>query len=420
MIDRTPPRQTTPALPSTSVLPATRAIASAPVARSRAVRPPRRRAAVLLTALLAALLCLAAPATARAAEGDLTVGDTPATVFRAGDTITVTGTVDGDVFAAGRLVRVTGTVNGDVIAAAQIVEIGGTVRGSVRAAAETVAVTGQVDRAVTLAGQSVTIAAGGRVGTDATMAAERVTVAGQVDRDVTVGGGALAVDGRIGRDLVAEVSEQPAIGSAAEIGGETRIQVDADEPAPQPTAGARIAGWALGALYWIAAGLALTMLAVLLLPRAIRTIGDTLRGRLWASLGIGAFVMTGLPIALVLSAVTVIGLPVAGALLVAGIALHLLAWPVAARVIGALILRRRGPALQTLVGTPILVVVVLVPWVGMLVALVAQATGIGATVLAWWDRRRGETASGGVATGAPLAEPTASAPAPGVSATPSQ
>ena len=67
------------------------------------------------------------------------------TVYKVGQTVTVTGTVNGDIFCAAQTVDIDAIVNGDVMCAGQTVTVNGTVHGNVRLAGQTVTVGAKID-----------------------------------------------------------------------------------------------------------------------------------------------------------------------------------------------------------------------------------------------------------------------------------
>ena len=312
----------------------------------------------------------------------------------AGMDVSVADSVAGDLMATGAAVSVSGPVGGDFLSAGGSVTASGPVAGSVRAAGGEVTVAGSVGRNVTLAGGSVRLAPGGRVEGNAYLAGGEIVIEGTVAGQVRVSGQTVRVLGRI--DGPVEVTaERVVVGSRARLeGGLTHTS-----PGPAEVAhGARIAGtvthrpagdpgplasW-VGRLLRVAAFLFTGGVLVALFPGAFDRLRDTLEERPGPSLGLGLAALVALPIALLLLAVTVLGLPlvlIGGSLF--GGALYV-ARAVAAVWLGDRLLARgpgRGARIAAfLVGGALLALAGLLPWVGWVVTLLATLAGLGAAV----------------------------------------
>lgn len=370
---------------------------------SVASRSRRRGRPWLLALALGLLFAIGLPVAAVAASSDQVVSDADSTVYTAGETITVKGTINGDVFAAGQRVVVTGKVKGDVIAAAQEVVIEGTVTGSVRAAAQSIVISGDVERSVTLAGETVHISDTATVGQDATLAGSTVTIDGTLRRDAMVGAGDLTLGGTIGRDLVYAADHELSSNVQQNVGGD--ISYHAPQTTAEPSAGEQFSAWLLGLLYGLLALTAAAALVTFLAPRWVRSTAAVGVSRFGWSVLAGLIVLAATPIAIVLVALTYIGLPIAAGLLLLAILLGLLAHVVVAALIGRLILRRANTYVQILVGAPLLALALSVPVAGIVFWLATQLIGVGAIALWFWQWRRNR-AHGAPERGNPSVPPT--------------
>lgn len=147
----------------------------------------------------------------------------PDDLYAAGLVVDVRGVIDGDlVAAASERIVVSGTVEGDVLAIAPTVEIAGQVTGSVRALANTVVVSGTVGEDVVVAVRRGSIV--GMVGGDVMALVDDVDVSGAVGRDLQVQSwGTVTVAGQVGRDLEVNGSEL-SVTSTARIDGDVRYR----------------------------------------------------------------------------------------------------------------------------------------------------------------------------------------------------
>ena len=358
-------------------------------------------------ALGGALLVLAVPSTAVAAEvrnGAAAVVAPGETVdddlFATGQTVTVAGRVTGDVFAVGQTVVVTGAVDGDLIAAAQQVVVDGTVNGDVRAAGAVVTVNGQVGRSVTSLAQQVNISSGGRVGGSLVAAGETISAFGPVGRGITAGGGTLQLGGPVGGKVLAW-AETLSLGPNTRIAGDLEYRSDRQADIPSGTVAGRVRYTPIerearrepvlnglfdfGGLVWLVGSAILGALAITLAPRASARAVELGREQPLPTFGLGLLALFAVPVAALLIAVTLVGLPLAlvvAALYWLGL---MLAWPALGLVVGTEVARwaRREPMPvlgALLVGLIVLHLVTHLPIVGGLVSFLGLAFGLGLMV----------------------------------------
>jgi anti-sigma factor RsiW len=296
-------------------------------------RPPLAGAAAAMA--LGLMVGLAPPSSAHAAEfrieeeGTVKVdsGETiDDTVFLGGKTAIVAGVVDGDVFAGAERVEVTGTVRGNVYSAGESVSISGNVGGNVHAAGKNVEVDTKVGGTGFLAGQNVTVTedselarggflAGetvrskGRVGRDLHFAGEKVELGGNVERNARGYGRQISVSsgGSVGGDLHVTVPEEGAleVDDGATIGGETTIEIDEEHE----HRAFMYPGFYLGVLAKTLAALLFGVLLVTLFPSLRPTAPESSR-EILRDMGIGFVALVATPVAAVIIALTIIGIPI--------------------------------------------------------------------------------------------------------------
>ena len=269
------------------------------------------------------------------------------------DQIVITGDVDvprgqtvGDVIVVDGSVRIQGRVTGDVVAVSAPVRINGPVEGDVVGVAE-----------------RVVIGPGGRVGGDLSY--------GDEDPVITVPGA---------------------------VSGKTE-KLDFDEfITPLSTFAAWIALWLAMSVSTLLLGLALLWLA----PRSLEAALEIARTATGPAIGIGLAVFFGLPAVAVLLMITLLGLPLGIALLLALLPIYAIGYTTSAFLLGRAIVKPpTSRFLAFLAGWGILRVIALVPGLGILAWFGAAVFGLGALGIALWRSRRGPV------TGAPPAPLTA-------------
>ncbi|HVQ43980.1 MAG TPA: hypothetical protein VMT30_03365 [Candidatus Saccharimonadia bacterium] len=354
---------------------------------------------MFLALVLAPAVALAAATTTGnvvLAKGDNRTG----TYYAAGQTVTVDGNVAGDVVCAGQTVVINGTVGGDVLCAGQTVTVNGAVAGSVRSAGQVVTINASVVRNVTVASQNLVIGPDARVGGEVAAAGDTVALSGPVAQAVYSAGRTLSIDAPVGGSVTA-MADELALGKDGRVTGNLDYtssqtftldkgkisgQVVRHAP-PQPSRGPTTAADRLTMLlYWIVAMLAGMLLAIWLAPRLVRSVTGMMIQRWEASLGWGAVAVVLAPIAILILAVTVVGLPAALFATALWVLVMISSGLFAGAAIGRLALRgeddRRGLAMAALLGVPLVVLAGWVPVLGGLVGLVAAIWTAGGVVLA--------------------------------------
>jgi cytoskeletal protein CcmA (bactofilin family) len=322
---------------------------------------------------------------------------------RGGGAVTVpAGTVhEGDLALFGGSVLIEGTVDGDVEGLAGSITVVGTVTGDIEAAAGSVTVQGVVDGNVEAAAGSVTVAEGARIGGNLETGTETLTIDGTVDGTVEAGVQTLRVGDSavIGGDLRYD-GETIVIADGATIGGVAERVDRISVGLPGPFVGDVDFGGAfdvLGATFVLAVNVVLGAILLVAAPRFARRVATTGTTDAARSGLAGLATLVGVPVALVVTALTIVGLPLAAV----GIGLYLVVLWVGF-VYGALV---AGTALLGLADREsrwiALLVGLLVPTlagvvdIGWLIGLAYLLLGLGAFTLSVLAVRRGgdETAT---------------------------
>ncbi len=325
------------------------------------------------------------------------------TLYAAGSSIDIAGTVNGDVFCAGQNVTISGTVRGDVMCAGQSVSLTGSVSGDIRLVGQNVTLGGHVAGNASLAGQTMIIESRAQIAGDLGIAGQDATLNGTVGRDLAATSNNLIINSAIGRNVKASV-QQLTLQSHAVVGGNLAYTSDQDllkdkaalvrgsvtrsaPPAHENNAGAILGVGLVLALYMLVAFLLLTLVLVLLMPRIFHVATEAARRSLGKTFLVGFLASFIVPVALVTLLFTVVGIPLA---LFAGLiwlVIVLLAGPFAAYLTGRLLLQNTSVnnAIWTmLLGAAVLGVLNLIPFIGGLVALVALWFGLGTLLLRLW------------------------------------
>jgi cytoskeletal protein CcmA (bactofilin family) len=332
----------------------------------------------------------------------------PALAFdvRSGNIVTVTSgeVIDGDLYVGGNIITIDGTINGDLIVAGRTITVNGPVNGSIIAAGETVNINGEVTHVVRMIGE--TLNTSGTIGRDLLVAGAKFNIAStsKIGGDLIMGAGTALIDGLIQGDINSAV-DSLTIASTANIKGkliyksenEVNIQSGAQIMGPithkLPDVKEKIAtgtgiglwGTVIGFLMILVIGIIIVLLA----PRRVEAVSESIRTRPWASLGWGTLLLVAVPIAAGIVCITIIGLPL-GAI---SFALYTITIYLTQLFVGLLIgqliigaykgvVETRGAIIGAMaLGLAILRLLMLIPFVGFFFRLATVLFGLGAILI---------------------------------------
>jgi cytoskeletal protein CcmA (bactofilin family) len=258
------------------------------------------------------------------------------------------------------------------------------------AAASATSATGGTEDAIVVVAGDVTVERGETVD-GVFIASGDARIAGRVDGDVIVLSGDVIVSGGIDGDLFTASGEARLLPSARVSG-----DVEYGDEHPLVSGDARVSGdvtkqdwpdvgglfsWIGGVVVWLAVSLSLLVFGALLLliaPRAADSLEARSREKAGPTIAIGIAILIVLPIAALLAAVTLVGLPLALGIGLSLLPLGAVAYLASAYALGRRILKPPHQRLLALLaGLAILRLAALVPFLGALVGLAAVIFGLG-------------------------------------------
>ncbi|HEX9309706.1 MAG TPA: hypothetical protein VF887_02745 [Gemmatimonadaceae bacterium] len=302
--------------------------------------------------------------------------------------------IAGDVIFAGGEFRFTGSSGGDYLGAGGSQTIGGRIHGSIRAAGGDVHAVSTVDRNATIAGGNVTLDSTGAIAGNAYIIGGNVGINGTVRGSLMATGGRVVLNGPVGRDVEVSAGELH-LGPHAQIAGNLRYRVPKDKVTIDRAArvsGTTTAlpvstGLGLRGTLWVLGFFLAGVVVVALFPGFASDAADILPLRPVRSALVGLGWAVLVPCAIVIAAITVIGLPLA----IITAALYMVALVLSdvpfALWLGRLLLGaragvgRQGALLNFFVGGIVLLLVGLVPILGKFVMTIASILGLGAIML---------------------------------------
>ena len=348
-------------------------------------------------------------ATVTVASGE-TVDDD---LYVGANTVIVDGTIAGDLWAAGGTITVNDVVNGSVMAAGRTVNINGDIGHAVRAGGETIIINGDVSGDVIVGCSQMNIASTAKIGGDLLFGAGIARIDGLIEGDITGGGSEVTISNGVKGNIALKVEsltilptaniqgnltytceEKADIQSGAQIGGiitHNLPEVKEERAKVFPfVLFSGIRGKVTGFIMALIAGLVIILLA----PRRLTSIAESIRSRPGASAGWGALILFVTPIAAIIVCITIIGIPVGLiALALWGIAIYLAQIPVGLFIGRWIIGHFRGVEGKAIMvgalslGLVILRLLRLIPYLGFFIGLAVIIFGLGAVVASERKRR---------------------------------
>lgn len=327
------------------------------------------------------------------------------TLVVTGNTIVIDAPIDGDVVCVGQTVKITGSVTGDILCAAQSITITGDVGGSVRTISQMLTFDGGVERNVTSLAQTATFSENSLVQGEFSMWASKLSLSGQIFGGVYGGAEDVTVHGivykgmfiRADRLIIAEkaviqgdvryTSNQEASIAAGTVQGKverTPLPVKAKQIREQKNTSIGSSAWFSRILWAIVVHIVVGMLMIALFPKHITTLLTQMRAGYGPNLLWGFLTALVVPMALVLLALTIIGIPFALLGFLAFLLLMAVARVLTALHIGMRLLRvgdhEEGKKLfgSLAIGVTILWVAFSIPLFGWLFSLLSLWLGMGA------------------------------------------
>jgi hypothetical protein len=326
------------------------------------------------------------------------------------DSVDVRGVVTGDLITFARRINVPGAVYGNIVTFGQNVEITGKVDGDIIGFAQTVRANGDVGKNLWAFAQNISVDSDGSLGQNATIFGANVDVNGEIGRDLSAFAGFLDVGGNIGRDLnlrgekltvrdssiigrnlnaLVKSEDNVQILPGATIQGATNVELQSEEVRPNKYL---TIGFYFKQVLRIAGAFLMGLLLFWLIPGIKDTPLSNGRGLLTSG-GIGFLALVAPPVAVIILAITVLGLPIAFTTLLFYLLALYLSKIVVGRYIGKVLLgsdkdTMAATALELLLGIFIVIVAVNLPFIGGILNILLIIIGLGALLISAYHTYR--------------------------------
>lgn len=226
-------------------------------------------------------------------------------IFAGGESVVIQGHIKGDVYCAGKEIVISGEVEGDVLCGGQKITLEGNVHGDARVGGQLISFSGNIDGNITTGGQTVSLLETASISGELVAAAQNMRIWGDVKQGVTGWAEKTDIYGNIGKNVDIN-TETLNITETASIAG-TITRREPSKKIDQPKQNRLPQRWNGGA-YIIISLLTGGLLLLVSREKMLWLLG-AFESR-WVNIfGWGLLASIGIPIALILVAITIIGIP---------------------------------------------------------------------------------------------------------------
>lgn len=305
----------------------------------------------------------------------------------------------GDVYAFGNSIGLNGTADGDILAFGNEISINSKeVKGSIRGAGRYLNILANSVSNITVAGQSIKILEG-TVAKGVYIAGETINFLGTAE-DLYVAGESVIINGTITGDVKVECS-QLTIGENAKIDGKINVKSEKEPEILGDIDASKInfeqintsneksikSKFSLGGIIVkIISSILLALLLVLICRRDLEKTTVNLMMKPWLPFVIGFCTLVVLPIAAILTFITIVGIPIGVvSLIVYGIIIYL-SPIVASVVIGKIFMKNINLFLSSIASVVVLRLLLLIPYLGGVLRFICMLLALGVFILEIIDR----------------------------------
>lgn len=325
-------------------------------------------------------------------------------LYSAGSSVVISGTIGGDFISAGGNISVSGNIKDDLIAAGGTINISGDVGGDVRVAGGNVTIDSAVAEDLMVTGGQVTLTERAVIGGSLYIVGGSVVVNGKVVGETSIQGGSVTLDGTFVKDVKVKAGEKITIGSHSVFDSKVEavspndVEIKEGSVFASPIeftqknpmnhrAAPLFAIFGTLLLFKFVTMATAAILLVLLLPRVTSSVVRQTMSGFWKNVLMGFVTFFVSPIAIVLLLVSVVGVGVG----VMAIMFYILLIIVTAILSGlytgvwADSLRQKTKDISiswihALIGTIILSIVAIIPFVGWICVLLIFLGTLGGVV----------------------------------------
>lgn len=343
--------------------------------------------------------------------GSITINEEKENLYTAGNVVSINSYIWKGLYAAGSVVNLNADVEGRATLAGGTIIARSNVGGSMHVAGGNISIEGAIVNDLFIGGGDVVLTESSSVGGDLIVGAGTLTINGPVTGNILLAGGKVIVNSRVGgnaniKTKEIELGDNAVIVGSLEYTSPEKIEIDGGKVLggvvfnqskaskmsifknPKLIFSLLIVGLIIKFLSAIAVGLVF----VYLLKKFTKGIVKESLRKFWVNLGLGLAVLVLVPVISIILAISVLGLWLAGLIMVLYLLLLLLASVFASIILGTWLIKTVGKKKDytvdwkaVVIGIIALKLIIFIPLVGWLIKLVLLLIALG--VLIQWLRK---------------------------------
>ena len=338
--------------------------------------------------------------------------------FFSGNDVQIDGTIEGTTFAVGEEVHINGTINGSLFVAAQTIFINGEVTGNIYATGQNITVTAESGKDVFLVGANIIVDSQAQIGRDLFIAAASLMQEGTISRHLFGGGQRFTLNGSVGGNASIDIQQltlqssasiegnlnyqspnEAVINSNATINGTTDWEDTTQSMSDRsPSQENRLIRTLIGFLWSILSTLVVWFMIKLWHPHFWMDSIRFIPASPLKTIGIGLLALILTPLAVILSILTIVGIPLGLIVMALYTIMLYLSHIVTAIFIGTWLAKifkwktLKNEIWLVLLGLVLLKLIDLIPFINFIVGLLVILIGLGALVLSLYKSRSSTSA----------------------------
>ncbi len=313
----------------------------------------------------------------------------------AASSVVIDGTITGDLYCVGQTIIVRGTVAGDVLCVGQSLDVSGTVGGNIRSIGQLLTISAPVKRNVVVAGQTITVLPEAAVTGELMAAGQTIRLNNFIGGDVNAAAESVLLGEKThiaGNFTYTSPTAASEATGAAITGKVSHIVPKKEELRPERIQMPKAKPWQTRAAGSVIFYCIVGALVVLFAKDKLTRIKEQMLARPWFDGLVGFLTMILAPIAIMMVAITIIGIPVAiilGIIFAVMIVLSrvYVAVIVGDKMLGAIGKTKSGLFLQMIIGVISIELLAAVPVIGLLVTSIATLWALGGIIMNFGKRK---------------------------------
>lgn len=344
--------------------------------------------------------------------GSIIINEELENIYTGGNVVSINANVKKGLHASGNTINLNANVEGNFLVGGGTIIVKGNVGGTMYAGGGSIIIEGAIADDLFVAGGDIILTESSSVGGDLIVGAGTIVINGPIGGDIRLRGGEVIINSKVGGNVDIKI-EKLELGDNAEIAGNFKyaskeeIEIDESKVLGEitfeqiKTVKAGLFGnlkmliglITIALLLKFLSAIAIGLIFVYLLKKFTKDIVKNSLQKFWPNLGLGLASLILIPIVAIILAISIIGLWLAGLIMVLYCLLLLLSSVFAGIILGTWLIKVLAKKKEyvidwkaVLVGVIVIKIIILIPFIGWLAKLIFLLMSLGA-LMRWLYRK---------------------------------